>query len=49
MAEKPRTALPFIMAAAVAAGLARLVLRKVKEDREARAEPPHGARPPRPE
>ena len=37
MARRPQTALPFIMAVAVAAGLARMVLRKVKEDREARA------------
>lgn len=37
MAGTPRSALPVIMALAVAAGLARMVLQKVKDDREAKA------------
>jgi hypothetical protein len=37
MGEKPRSVLPFVMVIAVAAGLTRMVLRKVKEDREAQA------------
>lgn len=35
MAAKPRSALPVVMALAVATGLTRMVLQKVKDDREA--------------
>ena len=37
MAGKPRSALPVIMAIGLAVGLTRIVLQKVKDDREAKA------------